>query len=280
MIKNKSFLVLIMFNFILACSQHGFGPGYRFDLFENTPNWDLAKAVATENDMEITKLIKSSNYDINLREPKFGQTLLLLAVGNDKLISTKTLLENNANINIRDFLNISPIEEATKNIQFKKNAVEILKLLIQHGANVNDADIIKSGNDTAQYVVPLVKASSNLDCTKLLLENGANLYVHYNGVFPVWVEMLAMSFDGYIFVVKHLIIDNKMPIPNPIAFSVPEKKPLDIFHFLNLLNFRGDSVKVKAKQDILDYLHKIDFPKTNYTLNSCWAKHTYVEYPI
>jgi ankyrin repeat protein len=262
MIKIKSFLVLIILNSMLACSQGGFGPGYRFDLFENTPNWVLAKAVETENEAEINKLIKSGKYDINLRESKYGRTLLSLAVGNDKYYSTKVLLENNANVNIRDLRNTSPIEEATKYISFKKNTLEILKLLVKHGANVNDADITKRNEDTVQYIVPLVNATSNFNCTKFLLDKGANLYVKYDGVFPVWHQMLIIDFDEYIFVAKYLIVEKKMPIPNPISFSVPEKKPQDIFYFLNLANFRNDSAKTKVRQDILDYLHKIDFPKS------------------
>jgi len=58
-----------------------------------------------------------------------------------------------------------------------------------------------------------------------------------------------------------MIINKKMPIPNPILYSYPDKLPIDIFQLLNKVNFRGDSTKEKARRDILNYLRKINFPK-------------------
>ena len=243
-----------------ACSQD-FGPGYRFDLFKNTPNWELAKAVEKENKTEIKKLITQGKLNINLQESKFGETLLLLAVGNDKLISTKALLEEGANVNIKDFVHGSPIDEATFLINQKKNTVDILKLLIKHGANVNDTFVKKKNNDTVSTYTPLVGGCSNLECAKLLLSNGANPYVQTNNTYLVWFTMLTNYFDESIYVLKHIIVDKKMAIPNLITINFPNKRPLDIFYLLNKENFRTDTNKQKVKQEILDYLHKINFPK-------------------
>ncbi|MGH2565254.1 MAG: ankyrin repeat domain-containing protein, partial [Ginsengibacter sp.] len=126
----KYSLIAIMFVCCLnsGCSQN-FGPGYSFELFKNTPNWDLAKAVQNENENEIRKLIKEKGVDINLQEPKFGNTLLLLAIGNDKLISTRVLLEEGANINIPNSDMNKPIHQATKFIALKTNSFQIIKLL-------------------------------------------------------------------------------------------------------------------------------------------------------
>jgi hypothetical protein len=104
-----------------------------------------------------------------------------------------------------------------------------------------------------------VGATSSLACTKLLLSNGANLYIRFHGTFPIWQRMLGYPFDENIFVAKYLIINRKMLIPNPITVSVPKREPIDIFSILQ--KFRGDSLKEKTKQEILDYLRKIDFPK-------------------
>jgi hypothetical protein len=58
-----------------------------------------------------------------------------------------------------------------------------------------------------------------------------------------------------------MIVDKKMPIPQFIVYNIPKKEPADIYYFLERENFRGDAKKEKAKQDILDYLKQIDFPK-------------------
>ena len=123
----KFFLIIMIFFCYLnsGCSQN-FGPGYSFELFKNTPNWELAKAVKNENEKEIIKLIKQKKVDINLQEPHFGNTLLLLAIGNDKLIATKVLLEAGADVNIADAENNKPIHEATRFINLKKNSFDII----------------------------------------------------------------------------------------------------------------------------------------------------------
>ena len=80
----------------------------------------MAKAVQTENEKTIRKLIREQGININLQESRYGNTLLLLAVGNNKLISTRILLEEGANINIADSEMNEPIHEATRFIDLKK----------------------------------------------------------------------------------------------------------------------------------------------------------------
>ena len=256
--KILNILMVLFLTFNTGCSQN-FGPGYSFDLFKNTPNWHLAQAVEKEDSNRIKRIIKGEAIDINFQEPKFGSTLLKLAVGTDKLISTKILLEEGANLNIRDYENYTPILEATKFIDLKKNSLEILKLLIKYGANVNDTLIQMKGSDTTYFYMPLMGAVENLDCAKLLLENGANMYVKHKSFYSIWYVMLTNDLNETIFFAQYLIRDKKMKIPNPITYI--NDKPFDIYRLIKIENFRGDNKKEKARQDILDYLYKIDFPK-------------------
>jgi len=247
MIRIKFFHLSIMLNGLVACAQSkDFGPGYRFELFKNTLNWDLAKAVERQDTSEITKLIKSGKCNVDLREPKFGNTLLLLAVGNDKFLSAKALLQNGANVNKRDSMGRSAIIEATRFIYLKQNTLETLKQLLDYGGSANDSIIQVKNRDTIDYYAVLQGATSDLECTKVLIEHGGNLYINYDNSFPVWIHMLVTAYDDNIFVAKYLIIDKKMPIPNPIAFSVSKKEPQDIYHFLEFYNPRTDTSKQKA----------------------------------
>lgn len=257
-------LIFIISCTAMACSQNQkLGPGYQFDLFKNTPNWELAKAVDIEDTVAIKKLIKDDSLDINLQEPRFGNTLLCLAVENDKLISTKALLEMGANLNIANFEKYKPIHEATRFISLKKNTLQILKLLIHYGANVNDTLVQRKGSDTVYFEVPLMNACQNLACAKLLLEHGANVYIKNNNSYPIWFVALIDHFkdDEGIYFVKYVVIDKKMPIPDPIAYSLDGEKPINIFNLLADNTFKEDIKRQKARQDILDYLKQIDFPK-------------------
>ena len=250
----------------MACSQNQkFGPGYQFYLFKNTPNWELAKAVEREDAVRIKKLIKENKLNVNLQEPQFGNTLLYLAVGNDKPISTKALLEMDANLNIADFEKYKPIHEASRFIPLKKNTLKILELLIQYGADVNDTLVQRKGNDTSYFYVPLMGACENLACAKLLLEHGAKPYIKQTSTFfgdnyIIWSQLLVDDLDENIYVARYMVVDKMMPIPKFIVYNIPKKEPADIYYFLEKENFRGDVKKEKAKQDILDYLKHIDFP--------------------
>ena len=120
--KISLFIVVAQATVFSSCSQNNlFGPGYSWDLFKNTPNWNLAKAVANEDTTHIYAIIHSGHADINLQEPKFGRTLLMLAVGNDKEISTSALLKLGADVNLRDDRDDQAIHEAVAYISLKKH---------------------------------------------------------------------------------------------------------------------------------------------------------------
>jgi ankyrin repeat protein len=257
----KITMISILINcFFVGCSQN-FGPGYSFELFKNTSNWDLAKAVENENEKEIKRLIKDGNANINLQESKFGRTLLHLAVGNDKLISTEILLQEGADLNLKDSEGYTAIQEATRSINFKKNSFQILELLLNFGANPNDSLVTENNGTIDFFYVPLMGASKNLKCTKLLLEKGANPYIKNDRAFLFWSVTLGDPRDESIDVLKYLIIDKKMPVPDPIAYSIPDNKPLNIYILLNRIDFATDPKKENARQEILNYLHKNNFPK-------------------
>jgi len=257
--KKVIFSILLLIN-IISCGQHNdFGPGYQFSLFESTPIRELAYAVEQEDSAKILNLIKTGKYDINFIEPKYHTTLLWLAVGNDKYTSAKILLENKANPNIKDSWGYSPILAACQFSELRNHSLEMVRLLIKYGASVNDSLPQVNGKDTVDYIVPLSFSTSNLECTKILLENKANLYICCDNNYSVWYSIFLNGYEN-IFVAKYLIIDRKMPIPNPIAVSTIKKIPQDIYFFLNHYDSHGDPKKGKAKQEILAYLKKIDFP--------------------
>lgn len=258
--KVRILMFLISSTFV-ACSQNR-GPGFQFDLFKNTPSWELAKAVKREDEKAIIKILKEKKVDIDLQEPEYGNTILHLAIANDKLLSTKILLENKADYNIIDIDKRSAIHEAVSDIKSRKNSYKILELLIKHGADVNKIRGSRKGeNDTLGYSTPLVDAINDLECSKLLLDHGADPYFKTGDTYPVWYLLILMGqFEDNIFVAKYIIVDKKNAIPNPIKYTL-EKQPVDLLAQLNKLDLSKDLKRQKIKEEIIDYLRKINFPQ-------------------
>jgi len=177
----------------------------------------------------------------------------------------QALLEMKADVNIRDFDGNDAINEASQYFLHREHSYEILKLLIDHGADVNSVKKSVNNVDSNNLSVPLNGAIENLQISKLLLDHGANPNVKKGDSYTVWMSLLSDFSKDQIYVVHYIIVEKKMPIPNPI-FVGANKKQITIFDFLSSHDFPKDAKKLKAKQDILEYLHAVNFPVTG-TLN-------------
>ncbi len=237
-------------------------PGYRFDLFDSMPSRKLALAVKEENVAEIKRLVAEGKADINLQEKKFGQTLLHLAIDNQKVASVDALLEAGADFNIKNKRGYTPIHELTDYYELTPKSHAMLQSLIAKGADVNALSRGTDKDSANGYVyVPLKGAVRDSACAKLLLENGADAYVKYKEEYSVWRYLLLSFHNENIFTAHYMIVEKKMKVPNPIFYRM-DSKAIDIFDFLDIKKFpdNASAAKLKARQDILDYLKAIDFP--------------------
>src|SRR5690606_2027438 len=108
--KNTYLLLVFITLASFGCTQDA-GPGYQFELFKNTTSWELAKAVEKEDEEKMLEILGDKKININFQERQFGNTILHLAVGNDKLKSTEILLKYKADINLRDINERAAIHE-------------------------------------------------------------------------------------------------------------------------------------------------------------------------
>ena len=76
--------------------------GNDYRLFQNTPAWELAKAVLDENESRINEILAKDPALVNYQEPKHGSTLLQLTVMNQQLKACKALLAKKADVNMHD----------------------------------------------------------------------------------------------------------------------------------------------------------------------------------
>lgn len=262
MVKQRLLISIIVFLSINACTQ-SFGPGNELDLFRDTPNWELAKAVDKEDTSKIRKLVVDKGLDLNFQENKFGRTILHLAIARDKATSVGALLALGADVKLRDYENNLPIHEASESVNNRRNSLKILDLLIKYNADVNSMKLEKGDRDTTYFYVPLMGASKDLECGKLLLVHGANPYVEVNGSYPVWHFTYTDTADQQIYFARYLIIEKRLPIPDPVMYSKSEMKPIHITDYLNKMNFNGNVNKEKIRKEILEYLTRTGFPKSN-----------------
>lgn len=146
-----------------------------YRLFQNTPAWNLAKAVWDNNPKKVDEEVKKNPKIINYQDPLYGKTLLHLSIYNGQFKSFQELLKLGANPNIHDSLHCtSPIIQACQDFD---NKIKYVEELIKHGANVNDMECLSGTEKQKTKDTPLGAASSrgNLKLVRLLVEKGAKL---------------------------------------------------------------------------------------------------------
>jgi ankyrin repeat protein len=204
------------------------------------------------------KIIKqNSKININLKENAYGNTLLNLAVGNDKPIAVKILLENGADFNLADTFGYAPIHNTMILIGSRRHSAEILKLLLKQGCNPNLLAKTKNSADdkNPSIYTPLMGAIGNLECTKILLDSGADLYYKIDTEYLIWRQLLINDLNNSesIFVLEYIIVNKKMKIPFPIYYSRAGKK-VGIMELITRFDVYKDIRKKNAKNRILNYL--------------------------
>lgn len=275
--KNRRIfsVCFVLWFFYTSCNLVDVTPvGYRFELLKDTPVWELAKAVKEENTDRIRELIQEKHLDVNYQERKspVATTLLHLAVGNDKLLSVEALLNNGARQNIRDTVGCYPINYIVQMIFPHKHRLEILKLLLDHGADPNAVAAAYWHGNTIPYQIslPLFNAVQDLECTKLLLKYGANMNVRAGDektyTYGAWCSLFSqwddLEWDNNVFVAKYLIVDKQMPFPDTLFV---DKDPTGKYFHITSLELINKSKftkpdRQKAKEEILAYLKKEGYP--------------------
>lgn len=186
--------------------------GNDYRLFQETPAWNLAKAVWDENIPEIKRIVQEEKIDVDYQDGRFGHTLLMLTIKNQQESSCKALLELGADPNKHDkYDGSSAMIDAAEINEITGDNTEFLKLMLEYGGNPNDAEVgeRKEGNST-RYT-PLIMACSNvnkvvssLDKVKLLVEAGANVnYKNEFGGTALSTSMLMGHYDVVLYLLNH-----------------------------------------------------------------------------
>jgi hypothetical protein len=242
--------------------------GFDYRLFQGTPSWILAKEVEDEDTSRIISIISKNKDLLESREPKFGQTLLQLAVKTLKFESVKTLVSLGADPNIQDkYDGSSPLMEAAgmlldDSYRYESNP-KYLKLLLEHGGDPNAEEKGVRRQDNNTRYTPLLRACGGgyLEYVKLLVSAGAN--VNYNneyGMNPLGEAVISgLNPDIVLY-----LIEKGADYRRPVYPSFQGAKARYITDWLRYWRYDLGSDLYKKKMQIVAFLkdHGMDYRKT------------------
>lgn len=182
-----NYIICYMVLLLISCNretkvdkQKLLGNDYR--LFQDTPAWGVAKAVE-DNDVEkIKEEVISNKVNINYQEPRFGNSLLMLAITNSQYKTTEELLKLGADPNLKDFYRgTNAVIDATDNEDPK-----YLKLVLKYGGKANSLETAPGKEGNQARSTALNNAISyvdeySLEKVKLLIDAGADINYFNNG---------------------------------------------------------------------------------------------------
>jgi ankyrin repeat protein len=155
-----------------------------FHLFDNTPAKNLAMAIKQDDVATIRKIVLSDTSLMNIRESRFGQTVLFLSVNNEKYRSFCELLKLGANPNVHDkYAGTSPIILISGDgMGYETVEPNYLETILSFGGNPNDTETGQRLPENETRLTPLIAAchsveseSTILKKVKLLIDHGANI---------------------------------------------------------------------------------------------------------
>lgn len=250
-------IIIILIVISMYCSTDNGLPGASFSLFNDTPVEELANAVKKQDVDQIELLLTNGDIDINYQEEKSQKTLLMLAVVHNLDKSVKKLLEAGADPNIRDKKDYSSIMLACNNVYANTCKTDILKLLIEHGGDVNGFRL----NEPRKYnffgetlLMIAVRDASNNPCNErayLLVEKGAdiNMIVRDSNCCAVNSALMVDNLD----MVNYFLIEKNAKIPPYVLIRV-DGDTVSVRQILEESNFTDDSHRNKLKNELLKFL--------------------------
>jgi ankyrin repeat protein len=156
----------------------------------------LFKSMIKNDNIELLKLLVENGLHLNTKFDD-NTTLLHSAINSNSLQFVKYLIENGFDVSIFDDYKVdSPIIEAVKSHHFLHNDMsDVIAYLIKVGLDVNSRNYY--------FETPLMHAANNdLNLTKLLIENGADISAKNTSGFTALIRAVQ---GKKIEIVKYLI---------------------------------------------------------------------------
>lgn len=226
-----------------------------YRLFQETPAWELAKAVDDGDTTKIKKEIRAQKNLIDFQEPRFGQSLLMLAVLNMNYPSVKVLLELGANPNLQDrCYGDSPLMAAAElETPTSGSDPRFLKLLLKYGGNPNT---LQDGpKKTRKSPLMIACEKGDLNYIKVLVDAGAKVdTVNEYGISPLDFAVTAAGLYRRPEIVLYLI--NKGAKFKNVLYKIIDGQKKYITDGMREWHFELGSAEYKKKMQLVDFLKK------------------------
>jgi uncharacterized protein len=129
-------------------------------------------AASYEGYEDMVKLLLENGADPNIQDKTYGTTALIAGAGNSKEM-LEMLLNHGGDITIKRFDGSGVFTSAVTGILMDRVKTDVLEILLQKGADVNDA--VTSG-DAAGYTCLMMAARNNApDLVRFLVKHGADI---------------------------------------------------------------------------------------------------------
>ena len=150
--------------------------GNDFRLFEDTPAWKLAKAVRNQDTSKFARILTDSKIDVDYEEPKYGRSVLQIAVLNNLDESVQKLLELGADPNHYSRAEGKTALHDAVGVFQHNDDTTVLSLLLLYGGDPNALTHPPVGADSENVLSVLCgNVDDQLKKLKLLVKAGASL---------------------------------------------------------------------------------------------------------
>ena len=207
--------------------------------------------------------------DIDFQEPRFGQTLLILAVTSQNYNVCKTLLELGADPNKYDnYDGDNAMIEAAKISNLTGDNTRILKLLLQYKGNPNFVEVgqRREGNSTRNSVlisaIQFNDIQSSLPMVKMLVNAGADInYKNEFGQTALSQAIIQDVFDVALYLLQMGANVNEVIVDRSDIYKGGEK--VYLVNMLREITPELNSKQHKQKLAIIEFLKQkgIDYKK-------------------
>lgn len=273
---RKLVLFIHMLIFLQSCGFNMDTDKYSFDNFKSTPIWDLAKAVRADNTDLIMEILEDDRITsmIDLKDPKYNQTLLSLAIQDKKNKAFITLLKKGANPNklLGKKMDATPFVDAIWNIEDCN--LFYVETMLKYGANPNLE--IKNPNpgyyfESSYPLIVAVKVGC-IDLIKLLVNNGAklNCFIRHEPTGLKEGVISSALYSDNMEALKYFVIEKKVQIPDTVMITGFEKSDKKFYNLREILStdeykYDSDNYGVKKnkselrkfRDEVIEYLDKI-----------------------
>ncbi|MGF7041952.1 ankyrin repeat domain-containing protein [Mucilaginibacter lappiensis] len=231
--------------------------GYDYRLYQDSPAWELAKAVEDQDVVKIRQEVSRNKSLLNYQEPRFGIGLLQMAIRTEKYRSVEILVQLGADPNLQDsYEGLSPLMQAAfigDGILQVGRDTRYLELLLKYGG---DPNLESHGGARAEGIdgnTPLSIAclQGSVSYVQILVKAGANINHKRHNTYDALYNALIHKYpDIVLYLLNHGAIYKQ-----PLSIDYDNHKEY-ITDLMADWDFEKGSDRYKSQQKIVAFLQR------------------------